>query len=84
MSERQRGGGGGIGISGAVFLIFLTLKLLGIAPVASWSWWWITSPLWIGLAFIISIAIFGAGAVGFFAFFDWAFSGRKVRLKDDE
>ena len=30
-----------------LFLIFLTLKLAGIGAVASWSWWWVTSPLWI-------------------------------------
>jgi small Trp-rich protein len=30
----------------AVFLVFLVLKLAAIGPVAGWSWWWITSPLW--------------------------------------
>jgi len=38
---------GGIGICGATFIVFLILKLLGIAPVATWSWWWVTAPLWI-------------------------------------
>jgi len=37
----------GIGISTVVFLIFLVLKLAGIGVVATWSWWWVTSPLWI-------------------------------------
>lgn len=37
--------GGGIGLFGATFLIFLVLKLIG---VIDWSWWWVTSPLWIG------------------------------------
>lgn len=31
----------------ALFLIFLTLKLCG---VINWSWWWVTAPLWGGLA----------------------------------
>ena len=39
----------------AVFLVFLVLKLLEVGPVAEWSWWWVTAPLWgpalIALAF---------------------------------
>jgi hypothetical protein len=31
----------------AIFLIFLTLKLVGIGIVATWSWVWIFAPLWI-------------------------------------
>ena len=27
-----------------LFVVFLTLKLAG---VIDWSWWWVTSPLWI-------------------------------------
>ena len=46
---------GGIGISMILFLIFLVLKLTN---VINWSWWWVTSPLWIGAAFaIIVVAI---------------------------
>ena len=42
----------GIGISTVVFLIFLVLKLAGIGVVATWSWWWVTSPLWIPLVIV--------------------------------
>ena len=28
-----------------LFVVFLVLKLVG---TISWSWWWVTSPLWIG------------------------------------
>lgn len=31
-------------ISTIVFIVFLTMKLCG---VLDWSWWWVTSPLWI-------------------------------------
>ncbi len=34
-----------------IFIVFLILKL---THVISWSWWWITSPLWIGAALIVS------------------------------
>ncbi len=32
---------------GASFCLLLTLKLLGVPPIDTWSWWWITAPLWI-------------------------------------
>lgn len=37
----------GVGICTVLFLIFLVLKLIG---VITWSWWWVTSPLWIPVA----------------------------------
>jgi hypothetical protein len=43
---------GGLGIGTILFLIFLTLKLAEVGPVADWSWWWVTSPLWIPFALI--------------------------------
>lgn len=27
-------------------VLFIALKLLGIDPVAAWSWWWVTVPVW--------------------------------------
>lgn len=35
-----------IGLMGALFLVFTTLKLMG---TITWSWWWVTSPLWLPL-----------------------------------
>lgn len=37
----------------ALLLIFLTLKLIGIGVVASWSWWWVLSPVLIPIAGIL-------------------------------
>jgi hypothetical protein len=47
---------GGIGFTGALFLVFLVLKL---TKVIDWSWWWVTAPLWIYaiLAVIVLLAI---------------------------
>lgn len=45
---------GGIGFSGALFITFLVLKLTG---VINWSWWWITAPLWGGLAVVAAAGI---------------------------
>lgn len=40
---------GGSGLSALLFILFTGLKL---GHVIDWSWWWVTSPLWItaGLA----------------------------------
>ena len=35
-----------------LFVIFLTLKLTG---VIDWSWWWMTSPLWIPVLFMLTV-----------------------------
>jgi hypothetical protein len=50
-------GTSGIGFTTLLFLLFLGLKLTGHID---WSWWWITSPLWIplALALILLILIF--------------------------
>lgn len=41
-----------IGIPETLFIVFLILKL---CKVIDWSWWWITSPIWI----LIILAIVG-------------------------
>jgi hypothetical protein len=41
--------------SGLLFIVFLLLKLTGLI---NWSWWWVTSPLWIPIVFAFSISIF--------------------------
>lgn len=52
MEKRNNQTTGGIGCSGVLFLIFLVLKLTGLI---SWSWWWVTSPLWIGLVLVVLV-----------------------------
>jgi hypothetical protein len=44
----------GISVYTTIFLIFLVLKLTGNI---SWSWWWVTSPLWIPLLLVLSIMV---------------------------
>lgn len=57
MSDKQKTTSNGIGLSTVLFLIFLTLKLAEIGQVATWSWWWVTSPLWIPLVFVVGILV---------------------------
>ena len=37
-----------------LFLIFLVLKL---TDNIDWSWWWVTSPIWLPLVFVIVFSI---------------------------
>lgn len=48
--------GGGTSLTSLLTVLFVALKLLGII---SWSWWWVLSPLWIGLAFTLVVLLFG-------------------------
>lgn len=48
----KKGTSNGIGLPGVLFVVFLVLKLTGNID---WSWWWVTSPIWIPL--IVGIAI---------------------------
>ena len=50
--EKDNKGSKGLGLGTILFLIFLTLKLAGLGVVATWSWWWVFSPLWIPLGLI--------------------------------
>ena len=61
MSEKSSNS---IGMSGLIFLIFLVMKLAGIGQVATWSWWWVTSPLWIGAGLVILIMLIMVGIIG--------------------
>jgi hypothetical protein len=46
-----------LGFGTILFLIFLTLKLTGLGVVATWSWWWVFSPILIPLASLLVIFI---------------------------
>lgn len=51
---------GGIGFCGLLAIVFIALKLAGIGAVATWSWWWVLSPLWIPFALVLVVAILAA------------------------
>lgn len=52
MSKESNGSGGGIGLMGVLFVVFLVLKLCG---VIDWSWWLVTLPLWGPIALVLAI-----------------------------
>lgn len=43
-----------------IFVLLLALKLAEIGQVATWSWWWVTSPIWAPAALVLGVAaLFG-------------------------
>ena len=50
--------GTGLSLGTVLFIVFLVLKLCG---TITWSWWWVTAPLWIpaglGLIIIVMVAL---------------------------
>lgn len=69
---------GGFGLTTAVFLVFLVLKLTGTGPVADWSWWWVTSPLWIPYALLMIAGVVGLVILGILRLFE-STEKRKIR-----
>jgi membrane protein YdbS with pleckstrin-like domain len=56
-NQNEKKSSGSIGIPTVLFIVFLVLKLVG---VISWSWWWVTAPLWIPFALaVILVFIIG-------------------------
>lgn len=45
-----------IGLDVLLFIVFLVLKLVG---VIDWSWWWVTSPLWIAFCLVALSEVLG-------------------------
>jgi len=49
MKQKDQFGCGAVSTP-TLFIVFLVLKLTG---VIDWSWWWVTSPLWISAIFVL-------------------------------
>lgn len=56
----QQAAGGGIGVSGALGVLFIGLKLTGYL---TWSWLWVLAPLWIPVLTVVALLLI-AGMVG--------------------
>lgn len=44
----------GTSLLNLLFLVFLVLKLTN---VITWSWWWVTAPLWMPIAVVIGCLV---------------------------
>ena len=47
---------GGVGFTGLLTIVFITLKLLG---VINWSWLWVLSPFWISMSLCFLFLLVG-------------------------
>lgn len=54
MSNSQQQASGGISFVGLLAIVFITLKLCN---VITWSWWWVTAPIWIPVALIVAVFV---------------------------
>lgn len=64
MSEsKSSASSGGLSALSLLGVVFVVLKIVGVQPVAGWSWWWVTAPFWAGFA-ILLVFLGGIGAVG--------------------
>ncbi len=52
----------GLSLPVVVFVVFLILKLTNLVK---WSWWWITSPLWIVVALVVVLAVISFCVIAF-------------------
>ena len=68
MRNETKQSAAGLSLPLCCFIVFLTLKLTG---AITWSWWWVTSPLWMMVAIVVLTAL-TASAV-------FAFKYRKMR-----
>ena len=50
----MKGYGTGLGLCDVLFIVFLTLKL---THVIDWSWWCVTTPIWIPFSILFIIWI---------------------------
>lgn len=71
MSDKTSSKSGGIGFTGLLTIVFITLKLCG---VINWSWWLVLAPIW------ISVVIAGIILAGFALAF-WITRPRTPREK---
>jgi membrane protein YdbS with pleckstrin-like domain len=60
----------GVSFAGLLFLLFLGLKLTN---QIDWSWWWVTAPLWGGIAIVLLITVFAMLLVIIITFFRYIF-----------
>ena len=45
-----------ISFGGVLTILFIALKLLGYI---NWSWWWVLSPIWIGIVIMLLTLLVG-------------------------
>lgn len=52
MSKSDSGEG-----ASSLFMLFIVFLVLKLTNTIHWSWWWVSSPLWAGIAFVIAVVV---------------------------
>ena len=71
--------GTGLSLPGVLFIIFLILKLTGNID---WSWWWVTSPLWIPVCLFLGVFLICIGII--LIALTFGMSMEEIKLKSKE
>jgi hypothetical protein len=54
----------GSGLVPSLLLVaFVFCKVAGVTRIAEWSWWWVLSPLWIGVLVVLAVAMLAGLAI---------------------
>ena len=75
-SASAKASSSGIGLGGALFLLFTYLKLTGHI---AWSWLWVTAPLWGFFALVLAVAAVCFVVWGVIGLYEMATEGRRLR-----
>lgn len=54
MSTNNNSKSSEIGFCGLLTIVFIVLKLTNYI---NWSWWWVTSPLWMPIAILLAVIL---------------------------
>lgn len=73
---------GNIGFCGGLCLLFIGLKLTGF--LNTWSWWWVLSPLWGPVAFVLAILFLVAAAAVLFLLIKYFLKLRREKAAERE
>jgi uncharacterized membrane protein len=47
-------------------VVFIICKVFGVMPIAAWSWWLVTLPLYVGVVITVGLLAIVLGALGVF------------------
>jgi hypothetical protein len=71
--------GSGLSLPGVLFIIFLILKL---TENIDWSWWWVTSPLWIPVCLFLGVFLLCVGIILIALIFGMSMEDIKLKSKE--